>query len=90
MTREQTSMTRNLEQMNQSLQRLTGDHSIVSNVNGTAAGGNVDSKRRQKGGEDFEKEENSSLAVLKTIEEELHQSLSYCQSMLSEQRTSNS
>ena len=32
---------------------------------------------------DFEKEEDASLSVLKTTEEELHQSLSYCQSMLS-------
>ena len=49
MTREQTSMTRNLEQMNQSLQRLTGDHSIVSNVN-AGGGGTGNSKRRKKGG----------------------------------------
>jgi hypothetical protein len=49
MTREQTSMTRNLEQMNQSLQRLTGDHSIVSDVNADGGGGRIGhSKRRKK------------------------------------------
>jgi hypothetical protein len=78
------TMARNLDQMNQSLQRLTagGDHSILSNVN-AGGGGSGDFERRKKGGDDFEKEGGSSLSVLKTIEEELHQSLSYCQSMLS-------
>ena len=77
-------MTRNLEQMNQSLQSLTGDHSIVSDVNAVAGGGRIGhSKRRKKSVEDYEKEEDSFLSVLKTIEEELYQSLSYCQSKLS-------
>jgi ankyrin repeat protein len=92
MAREHHTMARNLEQMNQSLQRITGDHSIVSKVNGISADGGsgggggggvgIDSERK-KGVVDFEKDKDSSLTVLKTIEEELHQSLSYCQSMLS-------
>ena len=92
MAREHHTMARNLEQMNQSLQRITGDHSIVSKVNDVSADGGsgggggggvgIDSERK-KGVVDFEKDKDSSLTVLKTIEEELHQSLSYCQSMLS-------
>ena len=46
---ELKAMTRNLKQMNQSLQRLTGDHSIVSNVN-AGGSGTGNSKRRKKGG----------------------------------------
>jgi hypothetical protein len=34
MAREQNTMARNLEQMNLSLHRVTGDHSIVSNATG--------------------------------------------------------
>ena len=74
--------------MNQSLQRLVatgGDHSIdVSDVNAAAGSGRIGhSKTTKKSVEDYEKEEDSSLSVLKTIEEELlHQNLSYCQSML--------
>ena len=54
-------------------------------MNAAAGSGRIGhSKRRKKSVKDYEKEEDSSLSVLKTIEEELyHQSLSYCQSMLS-------
>ena len=62
---------------------LTGDHSIVSNMNAAGGGGIGHSNSRKKSVEDYEKEEESSFSVLKTIEEELHQSLSYWQSMLS-------
>jgi hypothetical protein len=46
----QNAMTRNLEQMNQSLQRLTRDHSIdVSDVNAVAGSGRIGHcKRRNK------------------------------------------
>ena len=70
MAREQTSMARNLEEMNQSLQErlLTGDHLIVSNnvntagdgaTGGGAGTGNESETRKKKGVEDFEKEEDS-------------------------------
>ena len=85
------AMKRNQEQMYQSLQRLTSDHLIDSNEKaranadpstGTGTGtGGIDSER-QKDVENCEKEEDS-LSVLINIQDELHQSLAYCQSMLS-------
>jgi hypothetical protein len=75
-----------MARMYQSLQRLrTSNHLNDSNENaGISAGASASgiASEGQKDVEDFEKEEDS-LGVLKNIQDELHQSLTYCQSMLS-------
>ena len=76
----------NEEAMKRVLQSPTSDHLIDSNENARAdadAGTSGTDSERQKDVEDCEKEEEDSLSVLFNIQDELHQSLAYCQSMLS-------